>query len=113
MRCFWRCVMLNDGSTRLVPVSATNYLGHLHRHAPAESFESAMRLPRVQVNSTSLPPALVSRLYDERPTLVKRGCVAFGSRRYATMLPNKRYVLIEQLNFGVRHTRHPYKADRA
>jgi hypothetical protein len=65
MRCFCVAWGLNDGYTQLLPVSATNNLGRHHQHAPAESFESAMRLLRAQANSMSLPSALVSRLYDE------------------------------------------------
>jgi hypothetical protein len=59
---------LNDGYSQVLPVSATNYLGHHHQHASAESFESAMRLLHVQANSMSLPSVLVSRLCKERPT---------------------------------------------
>jgi hypothetical protein len=65
MRCFWRCVVLHDGYTQLLPVSATNNLDHYHQHVSAEASEGARRLPRIQVNFKSLSSALVLRLCDE------------------------------------------------
>jgi hypothetical protein len=60
----------HDGYSQLLLWSATNYLGQHRQNAFAEAFEGARRLPHAQVNSTSLPSALVSRLRDERPILV-------------------------------------------
>jgi hypothetical protein len=97
---------LNDGYAQVLPVWVTNYLRHQHQHASAEASEDATHLPHATANFTSLPPALVSRLYDERPTLVKRGCEGIDAYLPLTNAPNKRYGPTEQLNCGIIYIQH-------
>jgi hypothetical protein len=107
MRCLWRCVVLHDGYTQLLPVSATNNPGHHHQHASAEAFDGETRLPRVQACSTSLPSALVSHLCDERLTWAWKGGKGMVAYLPLTNAPGKRDGPVEQLNIGVRYTQHP------
>jgi hypothetical protein len=86
----------NDGYAQVLPVWVTNYLRHQHQHASPEGSEGATHLPHATANFTSLPPALVSRLYDERSTLAKRGCEGIDAYLPFTNAPGKRDGPIKQ-----------------
>jgi hypothetical protein len=104
---FSRCVGLHGGYTQLLPVSATNNREHHHQHASAEVSEGARSLPHALINFTNLSSALVSRLCDERPTLVKMRLWGRCPYFLLTNAPDKMYGRVEQLNIEVRYTQHP------